>query len=137
MINVWYVLELKLVIEYSKDLKVQLPITIGTVPLGASSGNRFEQQEQHNQGILQRGVWKIVNAYFHYFSIVFQCWIIVCLCLRPFTVKASSVLRSWNAREQINDIMLKTFLAYAKSLHRYFRMKHQTFLTNHFILFTH
>ena len=72
MINVWYVLELKLVIEYTKDLKVQLPITIGTVPLGASSGNRFEQQEQHNQGILQRGVWKIVNAYFHYFSIVFQ-----------------------------------------------------------------
>ena len=56
MINVWYVLELKLVIEYSKDLKVQLPITIGTVPFGASSGNQFEQQEQHNQGILQRGV---------------------------------------------------------------------------------
>ena len=72
MINVWYVLELKLIIECSKDLKVQLPITIGTVPFGASSGNQFEQQEQHNQGILQRGVWKIVNAYFHYFSIVFQ-----------------------------------------------------------------
>ena len=52
----------------------------------------------------------------------------VCVYIRLFIVKASSVWISWNAREQINDVMLKTFFSYAKSLHRYFRMKHQTFL---------
>ena len=61
----------------------------------------------------------------------------VCACVSPFTVKASSAWISWNAREQINDIMLKTFLLYAKYLHHYFRMKLQTFLTSHFILFTY
>ena len=61
----------------------------------------------------------------------------VCVCLRPVTVKGSSVWISWNAREQINNVMLKTFLSFAKSLHHYFRMKHQSFLTSHFILFTH
>ena len=59
------------------------------------------------------------------------------VCVRPFTVKASSVWISWTARERINDVVLKTFISCAKSLHRYFRMKHLTFLTNHFILFTH
>ena len=39
----------------------------------------------------------------------------VCVCLRPFTVKTSSVCHSWNAREQINDIMLKTLLFSSKS----------------------
>ena len=56
---------------------------------------------------------------------------------RLLTVKASSVWISWNPREQINDVMLKTFLFYVKSLHYYFRMKPQTFLTGSFILLTH
>ena len=46
----------------------------------------------------------------------------VCVCLRPFAVKASSAWISWNIREQINDVMLKTLISYAKSLHRNFRM---------------
>ena len=61
----------------------------------------------------------------------------VYVCLRQFTMKASSVWISWNTREQINDVELKTFLSYAKSLHRYFRVKRLTFLTSYFILFTH
>ena len=61
----------------------------------------------------------------------------LCLCVRPFSVKVSSVWISWIAKEQINDVVLKTSLSYAKSLHRYFRMKHLTFLTSEFILFTH
>ena len=61
----------------------------------------------------------------------------VCVCLRPSTVKASSVWNSWNASKQINDVMLKTCISSAKSLHRYFRVKLQTFQTRHFILFTH
>ena len=61
----------------------------------------------------------------------------VCVCVRLFTMKASSVWISWNAREQINDVMLKTFFSYAKSLHCYFTMKHQTLLTSLFILLTH
>ena len=36
----------------------------------------------------------------------------VCVCLRPFIVTALSVWISWNAKEQINDVML----SYAKSL---------------------
>ena len=61
----------------------------------------------------------------------------VCVCVHPFTVKASSVLVIWNAREQNNDIAMKTFLFYAKSLHRYFRMKQLTFLTIDVVLLTH
>ena len=61
----------------------------------------------------------------------------LCVCLHPFTVKASSVWISWTAREQINDVLLIMFLSYSKFLHRYFRIKHLTFLTSHFILFTH
>ena len=61
----------------------------------------------------------------------------VCVCLRPFTVKASSVWNSWNAREQINDVVLKTFLFSAKFPHRSLRIKYQVFLTKHFILFKH
>ena len=64
-------------------------------------------------------------------------YVCVCVCLRPFTVKASSAWISWNARKQINDVMLKTFLSYSKSLHRYFRMQHLTFLTSHLILLAH
>ena len=40
-------------------------------------------------------------------------------------------------REQIIDFVLKTFISYAKSFHRCFRMKHLTFMTTRFILFTH
>ena len=51
---------------------------------------------------------------------------------RAFTVKTSSLWNSWNVREQINDVVLKTFLSFAKSLHHYFSTVH-----SHFILFTH
>ena len=34
--------------------------------------------------------------------------IYVCVCLRPSTVKASSVWKAETAREQINDVVLKT-----------------------------
>ena len=61
----------------------------------------------------------------------------VCVCLRPSTMKASSVWNNWNASEQINHVMLKTCISSARSLHRYFRMKLRAFLTSHFILFTH
>ena len=66
---------------------------------------------------------------------VYVC--VVCVCVRPFAVKASSVWISQTIREQINDVLLKKFISYAKSLHCQFRMKHLTFLTSHFILFTH
>ena len=49
---------------------------------------------------------------------VFVC---VCVCLRPFTVKASSVWNSWNVKEQINDVVFKTFHFSAKSLQHYCR----------------
>ena len=61
---------------------------------------------------------------------------LVCVCLLPSTMKVSSVW-GWNSRKLINDVVLKTFLSSAKSLHRYFSMKHQVFLTGRFILFTH
>ena len=61
----------------------------------------------------------------------------VCVCVTPFTVKASSVWISWTTREQINDVVLKTFISYVMSLYLYFRMKHLTFLTGHFILITY
>ena len=63
-------------------------------------------------------------------------WNYVCVSLRLSTMKASYV-RGWNSRGQINDVVLKTFLSSAKSLHRYFIMKHRAFLASHFILFTH
>ena len=77
-----------------------------------------------------------------YITLSLCVYVCVCVCarvrvrVRPFTVKASSAWNSWTAREQINDIALETFTFYAKYLHCYFRMKHLTFLTNHFILFT-
>ena len=64
-------------------------------------------------------------------------YVCVCVCVRPFTVKASSLWISWSTKEQINDVVLKTYISYAKPLQRYFRMKHLTFLTSHFSLFTH
>ena len=60
-------------------------------------------------------------------------WLLcVNVCVRPFIVKASSAWISWNAREQTNDVTLKTFFPM-----RYFRMNQQTFLASHIILFTH
>ena len=62
----------------------------------------------------------------------------VCVvCVRPSTVKALSFWIRWDAREQINGVMLKMVVFYAQSLHDYFRMKHLTFLTSRFILFAH
>ena len=61
----------------------------------------------------------------------------MCVHSRPFTVKTSSVWISWDTREQINHVMLKTLIFYVKSLHLYFRMQQLTFLTTQFILFAH
>ena len=97
--------------------------------------------------VLLSSIWKIITRFIVCVCVcVCVCvgvggWVgvgaCVCVCLRPFTVKASSLWISWNTREQINNVMLKTLIPYAKSIHRYFRMQHQTFLTSHFILFTH
>ena len=59
----------------------------------------------------------------------------VYVCLRSSTMKASSVW-GWDFRGQINDVVLKTFLSSAKSLHCYFSMKRRAFLTSSFTLFT-
>ena len=57
-----------------------------------------------------------------------QCvCVCVCVCLRPSTAKASSVWISWNTREQINNVLLKTLDSSAGSLHRYFGMQSLTF----------
>ena len=50
-----------------------------------------------------------------------QDWFVFGVCVRSSTVKASSVWISWETREQINDVMLKTLMSCAKSLHRYVR----------------
>ena len=76
-----------------------------------------------------------IYIYIYMCVCVFMC--VWCVCVRPFAVKASSVWISQTVREQINDVLLKKFISYAKSLHCQFRMKHLTFLTSHFILFTH
>ena len=80
----------------------------------------------------------LLNAGYLWRMCVCVC-VCVCLCVytRPFTVKASSVWISWSTRDQINDVVLKTYISNAKFLHCYSRMKHLTFLTSHFILFTH
>ena len=64
------------------------------------------------------------------------CWKYVCVCLRPSTLKSSSVW-DWKSRVQINDVVLKTLFFSAKFLLRYFSMNHQVFLTSLFILFAH
>ena len=51
----------------------------------------------------------------------------VCMCLCPSTMKASSVWISWDTREQINDVVLKTLDSSAGSLHHYFGMQNLTF----------
>ena len=73
-------------------------------------------------------------------NIMFSCLslcVYVCVCLRLFTMKASSVWIIWDTRRQINNVMLKTLISYAKSLHCYFRIQPLTFLTSHFILFAY
>ena len=56
-------------------------------------------------------------------------WVGVGGCVRPSTEKASSVWISWTTSEQINNVVLETFISYGKSLHRYCRMKHLTLVT--------
>ena len=51
----------------------------------------------------------------------------VCVCLGPSTVKASSVWISWDAREQINDVVLKTLDSSGGSNYCYFGMQNLTF----------
>ena len=68
--------------------------------------------------------------------VFFRACMHVCVS-RLLMVKGSSVSNSSNAREQINDVVLKTLLSSPKSLHCYFRMKYRACLTNHFIWFTY
>ena len=51
----------------------------------------------------------------------------VCVCVRLSNVKASSVWIKWDTREQINDVMLKTWNSSAGSFHRYIGMQNLTF----------
>ena len=48
-----------------------------------------------------------------YFQVALLC---VCVCLRPSTLKVSSVW-GWKSRVQINDVVLKTLFSSAKFLH--------------------
>ena len=79
-----------------------------------------------------------INPHLDYGDVMCVC-VCACVraCVRTFTVKALSVWMIWTPKEQINNVVLKMFIFYAKYLHRYIRMKHLTFLTSHFILFTH
>ena len=62
----------------------------------------------------------------------------MCVCVCTSIQREGFIcLDSCNASEQTNDFMLKTWISSTKSLHRYFRMKLQAFLTSCFILFTH
>ena len=48
----------------------------------------------------------------------------VCVCVRPsINREGFTCLGSYNASEQINDFMLKTWISSTKSLLCYFRMK--------------
>ena len=58
--------------------------------------------------------------------IMFTCEY-VCVCVHPSTVKASSVWIKWDTREQIKDVMLKTWNSSAGSFHRYIGMQNLTF----------
>ena len=57
----------------------------------------------------------------------------VCVCVRQSTVKASSLWIREDTMEQINDVMLKTSISYAKSLQRYCRVQYLTFLTSRLV----
>ena len=67
--------------------------------------------------------WKDI---YHMNYIMFTCEY-VCVCVRPSTVKASSVWIKWDTREQIKDVMLKTWNSSAGSFHRYIGMQNLTF----------
>ena len=54
-------------------------------------------------------------VYFYVCVSVCVC-VCVCVCLRPSTVKASSAW-AWNTRRKIINVVLRTFLSSAKSLH--------------------
>ena len=70
-------------------------------------------------GFCPNFVFKIMkkNTLLHFLVLIWcVCvFVCVCLCLRPSTVKALSLWISWDTREQINDVMLKTFISYAES----------------------
>ena len=64
------------------------------------------------------------QRFVHDFLMMLTC---VCVCLSLSTVKASSVWISWDTREQINDVVLKTLDSSSGSPHRYFGMQNLTF----------
>ena len=64
------------------------------------------------------------QRFVHDFLMMLTC---VCVCLSLSTVKASSVWISWDTREQINDVVLKTLDSSSGSLHRFFGMQSLTF----------
>ena len=61
----------------------------------------------------------------------------VCVCMFMSIHGEGFICLGLESRGQIMDVVLKTFLSSAKSLHRYFSIKHRAFLTSRFILFTH
>ena len=61
----------------------------------------------------------------------------VCVCLFMSIHHEGFICLGLESRGQIIDVVLKTFLSFAKFLHRYFSMKHRAFLASRFILFTH
>ena len=94
-----------------------------------------------NKLILRYFTWFVHDFVNHKYNVILKrndVWLMplntcVCVCVsRTFTVKTSSIWSSWNVREQINDVVLKTFLSSAKSLHRYFSTE-----PSQIILFTH
>ena len=108
--------------------------------------------------------WEILRSYFYgnkYFAIKFpipnssnlpslllDCqvtyWLCVCVCVgaRARTSIHREDFICWDQldyqgtdqRCYVDDF---SFLCQVKSLHHYFRTKHETFLTSHFIMFTH
>ena len=78
-------------------------------------------RNKDNTGLIVRGKHAITI-----FLLAFEC---VCFYVHPPSMERQGTDQ--------RRVVLRTFLSYAKSLHHYFRMKHLTFLTSHFILFTH
>ena len=103
--------------------------------------HEFQQQsdKQHLLKYFPFQAFALILFYIiiHLFKFDYEQQARVCVCLRPFTVKVSSVWISWGTREQTNDVILKTLISYAKPFHPNFRMQHLTFLTSHFILLAH
>ena len=65
---------------------------------------------------------------------VFVC---VCVCVCTSIHREDFIcLDQLDCQRTDQRCFLKTFISYAKSLHRYFRM-HPTFPTSYFTLFTH